>query len=667
MGPDPPPPPVVHPASGLVPVTGTAAAAAAPARLAPRVRPGPGDRPGEHEHCALSFCFYEIGTNSLIRHECTVAVASTSNIGSSEITLLKAHHRAKKDALEATAEFCAVDLRPVSIVEGEGFRALAQLLIFIGDKYGKVDINDLLSDPRTIRKKIQEIAESEWAEVYPRIQAAAAAEELAATLDLWSEDSSKESVMTCNVAMPELNTQTNEWEVKTYNFFTVPFPKGQPKNAENLRAFITKMFAERGINEEQMANVCFVTDGEAALKNALNKWWREYCSAHAYNIVYQHVMTAAPKDFQGLPPQAEILAASVENIVSELRKLRNRKLGAKIIKEEKLVFPKTFTRFSCVTFASDNFLKIRAVLQKAVCTEADELLRALHMGNLHALKEYMQNLEQAVGRVGHASGSAYPAVLKLSEVQEGDTDFVKELRTHLASNKNIFVPKVLQLKEACSSIVTWMKSTGHNSELTTTLKQQMEVRWNSFLRMLESIQTVYTELQAFFQRANEGKKLEDRNTRLEKIDKELLDQLVELFTPLKIASEQVQAKNATTAHLPLVAYYGLLCSYEDSPNCPDIINFMRSRMRSELKHVVKISKANKVAAFLDPSFRSFRRMVSEAEKTEVHGWVQNLLDGMEAEAPNQPDLDEPGADGAVTSAPSPPKKAKFDPLRGLPG
>ncbi|KAK3910212.1 Transposable element Hobo transposase [Frankliniella fusca] len=557
-------------------------------------------------------------TNSLIRHECTVAVASTSNIGSSEITLLKAHHRAKKDALEVTAEFCAVDLRPVSIVEGEGFRALAQLLIFIGDKYGKVDINDLLIDPRTIRKKIQEIAESERAEVYPRIQASAAAKELAATLDLWSEDSSKESVM------------------------TLPFPKGQPKNAENLRAFITKIIAERGINEEQMANVCFVTDGEAALKNALNKWWREYCSAHAYNIVYQHVMTAAPKDFQGLPPQAEILAASVENIVSELRKLRNRKLGAKIIKEEKLVFPNTFTRFSCVTFVSDNFLKIRAVLQKAVCTEADELLRALHMGNLHALKEYMQNLEQAVGRDGHASGSAYPAVLKLSEVQEGDTDFVKELRTHLASNKNIFVLKVLQLKEACSSLVTWMKSTGHNSELTTTLKQQME-------------------LQAFFQRANEGKKLEDRNTRLEKIDKELLDQLVELFTPLKIASEQVQAKNATTAHLPLVAYYGLLCSYEDSPNCPDIINFMRSRMRSELKNVVKISKANKVAAFLDPSFRSFRRMLSEAEKTEVHGWVQNLLDDMEAEAPNQPDPDEPGADGAVTTAPSPPKKAKFDP------
>ncbi|KAE8742563.1 hypothetical protein FOCC_FOCC011857, partial [Frankliniella occidentalis] len=438
----------------------------------------------------------QYSTTGLNRHSCTVMRPSPSTAvdGTVKCGLVKAKPAAKKDVCDATAQFCAVDLRPLSIVEGDGFRALAQVLILIGDKFGKVDIDDLLSDPKTIKKRINELAESERAELYPRVRAAAEAGEIAATLDMWAEDTTKVSVMTCNIQFPELNSATNEWETRSYNFFTEPFPKGQSKSAENLRAFIVKMFGQRGINEELLERICFVTDGEAALKNALNQWWWEYCSAHAYNIVYTHAMTVAPKDFQSLPAGAESVAKKVEEIVAALRKLRNGKIGKKIITDAKLTFPKTFARSSCVAFVNDHFLKIRDVLSKSKTTDgALEILNELHVGDLAALKQHFQDLEQAVGRIGHTSGSALPAVLQLCQTSDLDTEFVRELRTHLAGNKSLLVLRVLQLKEACSALVTYMKSTGHNSELTYTLKPYMEVRWNSLHRMLSSIQKVWGE------------------------------------------------------------------------------------------------------------------------------------------------------------------------------
>ncbi|KAK3911553.1 LOW QUALITY PROTEIN: Zinc finger protein 618, partial [Frankliniella fusca] len=387
----------------------------------------------------------------------------------------------------------------------------------------------------------------------------------------------------------------------------------------------------------------------------------EYCSAHAYNIVYTHAMTVAPKDFQSLPSSADSLAVKVEQIVGDLRKLRNRKLGKGVITATKLVFPKTFTRISCVTFVSDNFVKIRDVLKKGKCGEACNMLEGLHLGDLHSLKVFLHDLEKIVGRIGHTSGSVYPGLLDLCQVKETDTDFQQELRAHLIANKHLHVLKVLHLK------VTYMKSTGHNSELRSTLKQYMEVRWNSFHRMLESIQKVFRELEAFFERKNHGKEGDDRNTKLEAIDKELLDELIDLFIPLKGACEHVQAKYSVAAQLPLVTYYRLRLAYSPNPNDSEAIRELRNRLYCELQNVIKLTEANKVAAFLDPTFRNFRNMLTEDEKAEVHGWVRNQLDKIDNLNPNHPDPDEPDADAADTAPAMPPaKKTKIDPYAVFP-
>ncbi|KAK3933129.1 Transposable element Hobo transposase, partial [Frankliniella fusca] len=597
------------------------------------------------------------GTSGLNRHECALVPSESNSTEGVVLVKVKAHPTAKNAVLDATAEFCASDLRALSIVEGDGFRALAQTLILVGERFGKVDVQDLLSSPKTIKRRIHELAETERADLYPRVQAAAEAGELGCTLDMWLEDSKKISIMTCNVCFPQLNVETNEWEAKTYVFFTEPFPKDQAKSAENLRAFIIKMFAERGIPENNLGKVCFVTDGEAALKNALSDWWREYCSAHAYNIVHTHTMTVAPRDFQSLPPRAEAIAKQVEEVVADLRKLRTGKLGKAAISQVKLVFPKSFARSNCVSFVSDNILKIREALTKAKATNSLLILNDLHLGNLVSLKTYMKDLEEAVGRIGHTSGSALPAVLNLTKLRDSDTDFMREIRLHLSANENILVLRVLHLRDSCNGLVSYMKATGQMEDLTTSLKPYMEVRWNSFHRMLESIQKVYTELLAFFERKNQGLNEKDRITKLEAIDKDLLDDLICLLTPMKVESELLQAKYSVTASLPLVSYHKLRAAYSPQESDTSVVRVMRARLFRELEQVVKVTMTHKLATFLEPSFRSFRNLLTEEEKTKVHDVARELIAEL---GPADPSPDDP-ATAEEEALPPPTKRQKSDP------
>ena len=49
-----------------------------------------------------------------------------------------------------------------------------------------------------------------------------------------------------------------------------------PKLLKNLNKFIFENFGERGVASEKVKGVTFVTDGEAALVNALNSCNRNY-------------------------------------------------------------------------------------------------------------------------------------------------------------------------------------------------------------------------------------------------------------------------------------------------------------------------------------------------------------------------------------------------------
>lgn len=93
-----------------------------------------------------------------------------------------------------------------------------------GVQYGPINGKELLRDPKTVRKHIQRLANKERDELYPKVVAAANAEELSCSIDMWTEDSSKVSIMACNVVFPSFNSEKNQWEVETKIFFIEKFP-----------------------------------------------------------------------------------------------------------------------------------------------------------------------------------------------------------------------------------------------------------------------------------------------------------------------------------------------------------------------------------------------------------------------------------------------------------
>ncbi|KAK3918993.1 Transposable element Hobo transposase [Frankliniella fusca] len=580
------------------------------------------------------------GTSALNRHVCQLAEVK-------DLELLSAPSPAKEAVLDATAECVAVDLRPLSLMQGPGFLNLAQTLVLTGHQFGKVDVKTLFSDSKTIKRRINDLAEDERAELYPRVAAAAAAGEMSCSVDMWAEDSRKQNLMGCNVHFPSLNAETNEWEVETKSYFTERFPTGHAKTAENLRAFIVQNFEKRGISEETLKKICFVTDGEQAQKNALNGFWREYCLAHAYNIVYTHSMTVAPKNFQKLTPEALFITEQVDVVVKELRKMKTSVKNKVILDSQKLAFPKLFNTSNCVAFVCGSYEKIRRILTLSKAEVALRALEEMNTGKLAELAQYLKDLESAVGRVGHTHGSALPEVLSLCELREADSDFMKGLRILLSQNECISVLRVLKIKDACSDLVHYFKSSGLMEELPTSLKQYMEVRWSSCYRMLDSIRKVYPEVRAVLERKGQTK-------RLDEIPLEFLTEIVNFLEPLKLETERVQAKNCVTASLPLVSYHTLRQAYSPDEADSEPIRIMRARLYRELENVVQLTDTHKIAAFLDPSFRSFRNILSETEKSEVHGMVRRLI--------NESDSDPQQADELQAApTPPPPKKTKFDP------
>jgi hypothetical protein len=84
-------------------------------------------------------------------------------------------------------------------------------------------------------------------------------------------------------------------------------------------------------------------------------------------------------------------------------------------------------------------------------------------------------------------------------------------------------------------------------------------------------------LVAYYDNKNAQLRDEEKDTILEKIPKDLLDDLVALLTPLKDHTKRVQSRTDVTAHLPLVSLHTLRAYYKPKPADRPEIEAMRSR------------------------------------------------------------------------------------------
>lgn len=185
----------------------------------------------------------------------------------------------------------------------------------------------------------------------------------------------------------------------------------------------------------------------------------------------------------------------------------------------------------------------------------------------------------------------------------------------------------------CKSIITYLKQSCKANQATYTPKQEVSTRWNSRLRMINSIIQQPTEIMAILTEAQRQKW---------SINVDLGNELVRFLTPFKEATDTLEAEKYPTANLIL------LCRVELKKDLTEgnFVGPIKTLAKFALKYLDMkwpILMEHKTACFLDPRYR-YLNMLTEVERNGVFEEILNLM----KEIP-----------GAENVGPSPPKKRRF--------
>ena len=193
-------------------------------------------------------------------------------------------------------------MRPFNCVEDLDFINVSQLLLDIGARYGrlpagKLRAEDILVCANTVKRRIQTLADITRSEVTSRLAAAGAREELAFSLDLWTDRYRKQAylgikgtfyivkridfVFTGMTAIFIESSFINTIDLRCRKF---PYQK---KRAKNLSQTTDKIPNEFGI-QQYRKSATFVIDRGSNLKAALSHDQIIHCIVHRiHNILLE--------------------------------------------------------------------------------------------------------------------------------------------------------------------------------------------------------------------------------------------------------------------------------------------------------------------------------------------------------------------------------------------
>ena len=141
------------------------------------------------------------GTNTMDDHKCPKVESSGSGAMNVFVTKGVPTAQDKKTMTIATANLCAIDLRPFESIVGHGLKGLLQTTLNIGVASSKrLMIDDLLCQPFTARRNIEICATEGRAIVAKRLRELIATDvSMASTIDLWTDNVKKVAYISVTV------------------------------------------------------------------------------------------------------------------------------------------------------------------------------------------------------------------------------------------------------------------------------------------------------------------------------------------------------------------------------------------------------------------------------------------------------------------------------------
>ena len=191
----------------------------------------------------------------------------------------------KDKMTDACVKMCSVDLRPFSVVNGPGFKNVAQSLIEVGAKFGNVNAEEVLPHSPTISRKTCVVAEKVREKFLPEVKEALEMKSCAFDADMWSDKYTKTAYLTTTAQYV-----TEDFKLKSLVLFTVDFPAEQAKTGANIRKFSTTALEKLYISEADIEHVTHLTNGGANMISAYASRNRLPCTAHNLATVLRHLL-----------------------------------------------------------------------------------------------------------------------------------------------------------------------------------------------------------------------------------------------------------------------------------------------------------------------------------------------------------------------------------------
>ena len=226
--------------------------------------------------CNQLYSFKNNSTTTLSKHKCH----SNQNNKIDNFLIKKANGtkngEIKKQITESLVNFCAKDIRPFSIVDGEGFKEFCQTLIMIGAKNGNLDINDVMPSRVTVSRKVEDkynLLKSQFKESISKNDS------FGITLDMWTNQYNHTSFLALTSHYITEDVSSNQ--LKINNYIVKNIEMKEKKEATKIRQILKDVLQEMNCFRED--NV-YVTDNGMNISKSVEVFNHILCSGHNINL-----------------------------------------------------------------------------------------------------------------------------------------------------------------------------------------------------------------------------------------------------------------------------------------------------------------------------------------------------------------------------------------------
>ncbi|KAK3921660.1 Transposable element Hobo transposase [Frankliniella fusca] len=587
------------------------------------------------QRCGKCLAFNDaIGISSLSKHLRSKACSrllgpSGAGAGGGGRPVLVA--KSLKSALHnKLAEKCARDLSSLHSATGPGMAGVVQAAINIGSACPGARAEDVMPCANTVRNRITDLAAELRAEVMQRIKEAINDDRCSATTDMWTDEYRTSHYLNISVQFT-----SPEYKLENWNLCTPKFPCDEATTAVNIKNAIFRRLAELGLTAAEFEKLEWVTDQGSNIVKGLETSRRDNCFAHLINTVLKTSLNLTYVELRGKAVKAveewdEPLIIQkyleISKLVRKFQPTRRKKCPPEV----HLRALKKNLKTAQPQYHSFN------LMMKSVLTQKKMVFAVLRVLERHDLIAYVKatstqaleiiNFLSSLDKKGTVAGSDYNKLMEEFEPTPEDSVLLAHLKASL--EKECALLEIFKHVKGSKELVTYLKTSAFVNELPTTVKQEVDTRWNSLFTMLDSLLAVYDEVVTVLTKKGEA-------DRLIGIQREELTWLAGFLQPFKVHTDHLQGDQYPTLPLVLLATDKLRKHCEPNAGDSYVQALLRERTGALVKDRLKPTMNQMVATFLWPKFRKLP-MLEPEEREKVYDHVRAELARMPRLAPPTP-------------------------------